>query len=41
VTLGESVGNAIVITSGLKPGEMIVTIGVSQIADGELVAVVY
>ena len=41
VTLGESVGNAIVITSGLKPGEMVVTTGVSQIADGELVAVVY
>lgn len=41
VTLGESVGNAIVITSGLKPGEMVVTTGVSQIADGEMVAVVY
>jgi len=41
VTLGESVGNAIVITSGLKSGEMVVTTGVSQIADGELVAVVY
>jgi RND family efflux transporter MFP subunit len=41
VTLGESVGNAIVITSGLKSGEMVVTTGVSQIADGEPVAVVY
>lgn len=41
VTLGESVGNAIVITSGLKSGEMVVTTGVSQIADGELVTVVY
>lgn len=41
VTLGESIGNAIVISSGLKPGEMVVTTGVSQIADGELVAVVY
>ena len=41
VTLGESVGNAIVITSGLKPGELVVTTGVAQIADGELVAVVY
>ncbi|HEX5966016.1 MAG TPA: efflux RND transporter periplasmic adaptor subunit [Pyrinomonadaceae bacterium] len=41
VTLGESVGNAIVIKGGLQPGELIVTTGVSQIADGELVAVVY
>lgn len=41
VTLGESVGNAIVITSGLKQGELVVTSGVSQIADGELIAVVY
>lgn len=41
VTLGESVGNAIAITTGLKSGEMVVTTGVSQIADGELVAVVY
>jgi multidrug efflux system membrane fusion protein len=41
VTLGETFGNAIVISSGLKPGELVVTTGVSQIADGELIAVVY
>ena len=41
VTLGESVGNAIVITSGLRAGELVVTTGVSQIADGEQLAVVH
>jgi len=40
VTLGESVGNAIVIKSGLQAGELVVTTGVSQIADGEQVLVV-
>jgi multidrug efflux system membrane fusion protein len=40
VTLGESVGNAIVVTSGLKAGEVVVTTGVSQIADGEQLSVV-
>lgn len=40
VTLGESVGNAIVIKSGLQAGELVVTTGVSQIADGEQVSVV-
>ena len=40
VTLGESVGNAIVITSGLQAGEMVVTTGVTQVADGEQVLVV-
>jgi RND family efflux transporter MFP subunit len=39
VTLGESVGNAIVITSGLQAGELVVTTGVSQVADGEQVSV--
>ncbi|HEV2837639.1 MAG TPA: efflux RND transporter periplasmic adaptor subunit [Pyrinomonadaceae bacterium] len=37
VTLGESVGNAIVITSGVKAGELVVTTGVSQVTDGEQV----
>jgi RND family efflux transporter MFP subunit len=40
VTLGESVGNAIVIKSGLQAGELVVTAGASQIADGEQVLVV-
>ena len=40
VTLGESVGNAIVIKSGLQAGELVVTTGASQIADGEQVLVV-
>lgn len=40
VTLGDSVGNAIVVTSGLKAGEMVVTTGVSQVIDGEQVSVV-
>lgn len=40
VTLGESVGNAIVIKSGLSTGELVVTTGVSQVADGEQVLVV-
>ncbi|HKS09830.1 MAG TPA: efflux RND transporter periplasmic adaptor subunit [Pyrinomonadaceae bacterium] len=40
VTLGESVGNAIVVTNGLKAGEMVVTTGVSQVTDGEQVSVV-
>ena len=40
VTLGESVGNAIVIKSGLTTGELVVTTGASQVADGEQVLVV-
>jgi RND family efflux transporter MFP subunit len=40
VTLGESVGNAIVVKSGLQAGELVVTTGASQIADGEQVLVV-
>lgn len=40
VTLGESVGNAIVIKSGVTTGELVVTTGVSQVADGEEVSVV-
>ncbi len=40
VTLGESVGNAIVIKTGLSTGELVVTTGVSQIADGEQVLAV-
>jgi len=41
VTLGESVGNAIVIKSGVTTGELVVTTGVSQVVDGEQVLVVH
>lgn len=40
VTLGESVGNAIIIKSGVSTGELVVTTGVSQVVDGEQVFVV-
>jgi multidrug efflux system membrane fusion protein len=40
VTLGESVGNAIIIKSGVSTGELVVTTGVSQVVDGEQVLVV-
>ena len=40
VTLGESVGNAIIIKTGVTTGELVVTTGVSQIVDGEQVLVV-
>jgi len=40
VTLGESVGNAIIIKSGVTTGELVVTTGVSQVVDGEQVSVV-
>lgn len=40
VTLGESVGNAIVIKSGVSTGELVVTTGVSQVVDGEQVLAV-
>jgi RND family efflux transporter MFP subunit len=39
VTLGESVGNAIIIKSGVTTGELVVTTGVSQVVDGEQVLV--
>jgi RND family efflux transporter MFP subunit len=40
VTLGDSVGNAIVVKSGVTTGELVVTTGVSQVVDGEQVLVV-
>ncbi len=40
VTLGETVGNAIVIKSGITKGELVVTTGVSQVVDGEQVLAV-
>jgi RND family efflux transporter MFP subunit len=39
VELGESYGNAVVVKSGVKPGETVVTTGVTQLADGEEVRV--
>jgi len=39
VTLGESYGNSVAVNSGVKAGEIVVTIGVTQVADGEEVRV--
>lgn len=39
VTLGESFGNAVAIVNGLKAGEIVITTGATQIADGEEVLV--
>jgi RND family efflux transporter MFP subunit len=39
VELGESYGNSIVVKSGVKPGEIVVTTGITQVADGEEVRV--
>jgi RND family efflux transporter MFP subunit len=39
VTLGESYGNSVAVNSGVKPGEIVITTGVSQVADGEEVHV--
>jgi RND family efflux transporter MFP subunit len=39
VTLGESFGNAVAIVSGLQPGELVITTGATQVADGEEVSV--
>jgi RND family efflux transporter MFP subunit len=39
VELGESYGNSVVVKSGVKPGEIVVTTGVTQLADGEEVRV--
>jgi len=39
VTLGESYGNSVAINSGVKPGEIVITTGVTQVADGDEVRV--
>jgi RND family efflux transporter MFP subunit len=39
VELGESYGNSVAVKSGVKPGEIVVTSGVTQVADGEEVRV--
>ncbi len=40
VTLGESFGNSIAIKEGVRPGETVITTGVTQVADGEVVQVI-
>ena len=40
VTLGESLGNAVVVTSGVSAGETVITTGVTQVADGEPISVI-
>ena len=39
VTLGESYGNSVAVNSGVKPGEIVITTGVTQIKDGEEVRI--
>jgi RND family efflux transporter MFP subunit len=39
VTLGESHGNSVAVNSGVKAGEIVITTGVTQVADGEEVRV--
>lgn len=40
VALGEALGNAVVLTDGIKAGELVVTTGATLVADGEQVRVV-
>ena len=40
VSLGESFGNAMAVTSGVQKGELVITTGVTQVADGERVSIV-
>ena len=39
VTLGESHGNSVTVSSGVKAGEIVITTGVTQVVDGEEVRV--
>ena len=39
VMLGESYGNSVAVNNGVKPGEIVITTGVTQVADGEEVRV--
>jgi RND family efflux transporter MFP subunit len=41
VTLGESYGNSVAVNSGVKPGEIVITTGVTQIKDGEEVRITH
>ena len=40
VALGESFGNSVAIKDGVRPGETVITTGVTQVADGEVVQVI-
>ena len=40
VTLGSALNNAVVVTSGLHPGEKVITSGASLVSDGEAVEIV-
>lgn len=40
VTLGDSMGNAVAIKSGVQPGEIVITTGAGQVADGEEVQII-
>lgn len=40
VELGESFGNSVAIVSGLQPGEVVITSGATQVADGENVKLI-
>ncbi len=39
VILGESFGNSVAVNSGVKPGDIVITTGATQVADGEEVRV--
>jgi multidrug efflux pump subunit AcrA (membrane-fusion protein) len=39
VELGESYGNSVVVKSGVKAGETVITTGLTQVADGEEIRV--
>ncbi|HEX6717002.1 MAG TPA: hypothetical protein VF088_07815, partial [Pyrinomonadaceae bacterium] len=41
VTLGESYGNSVAVKSGVKPGETVITTGVTQVAEGEEIRVMH
>ena len=40
VTLGEAFGYGVAISNGVKPGELVITTGATQVTDGEEVSVV-
>ena len=40
VALGETIGNSVAITSGVKVGERVITTGAPLVADGEAVQVI-
>jgi multidrug efflux pump subunit AcrA (membrane-fusion protein) len=40
VEVGQSFGNAIAIVSGIQKGELVITTGATQVADGDLVKLI-